>query len=76
LLNSRDFELATYFAPLAEALLSNQDTIIDELRAGRGTAVDLGGYYHSDVSKTGAVMAPSETLNNILLKSLEFKSSI
>ncbi|MBT4999966.1 MAG: NADP-dependent isocitrate dehydrogenase [Tateyamaria sp.] len=73
---NRDFELATYFAPLAEALLSNQDTIIDELRAGRGTAVDLGGYYHSDVSKTGAVMAPSETLNNILLKSLEFKSSI
>ena len=73
---NRDFELATYFAPLAEALLSNQDTIIDELRAGRGTAVDLGGYYHSDVSKTVAVMAPSETLNNILLKSLEFKSSI
>jgi isocitrate dehydrogenase len=59
-------DLAARFAPIAAALESNADKITAELGAGRGAAVDLGGYYHSDEAKTSAVMAPSATLNQIL----------
>ncbi|KIN60562.1 Isocitrate dehydrogenase, NADP-dependent [Sulfitobacter noctilucae] len=63
---TEDKELADHFAPIAEALAADQDAILRELHEGRGNAVDLGGYYHTDDSKTSAVMAPSETLNGIL----------
>ncbi|MCH8466486.1 MAG: NADP-dependent isocitrate dehydrogenase, partial [Roseinatronobacter sp.] len=63
---SDDAELATHFAPIAKALAENEAQIISELRAARGTAVDLGGYYHGDAAKTAAVMRPSATLNAII----------
>ena len=63
---TQDVELAAHFAPIAEALASKQDAITAELGAGRGVAVDLAGYYHTDDAKTGAVMAPSATLVEIL----------
>ena len=63
---TQDAELAAHFAPIAEALASKQDAITAELGAGRGVAVDLAGYYHTDDAKTGAVMAPSATLVEIL----------
>jgi isocitrate dehydrogenase len=63
---SEDAELAAHFEPIAEALARNQDVITAELAAGRGSAVDLGGYYHTDPAKTAAVMAASATLNGIL----------
>ncbi|PUB19007.1 NADP-dependent isocitrate dehydrogenase [Yoonia sediminilitoris] len=63
---TEDAALAAHFAPIAEALAANEAKITDELAAGRGTAVDIGGYYHSDPIKTAAVMAPSATLNQIL----------
>ena len=61
-----DADLAAHFAPIADALASNQDAITAELGAGRGAPVDLAGYYHTDDAKTAAIMAPSATLNKVL----------
>jgi isocitrate dehydrogenase len=63
---TEDAELAAHFASIAEALATKESEIIAELHAGRGTAVDLGGYYHPDPVKTAAVMRPSATLNGII----------
>ncbi|MGC1505857.1 MAG: NADP-dependent isocitrate dehydrogenase [Sulfitobacter sp.] len=61
-----DAELATHFAPIAEALATGEEQILAELAAVQGPAVDLGGYYHGDPAKTAAVMRPSKTLNGII----------
>jgi len=63
---SEDAELAEHFAPLAKALADNEDTIVAELNAVQGTAVDIGGYYYPDADKTVAVMRPSKTFNATL----------
>ena len=63
---SEDAGLAAHFAPIAEALAENEARILEELHAGRGQAVDQGGYYHPDPDKTAAIMRPSATLNAIL----------
>ncbi len=63
---SDDADLATHFAPIAEALASGEAAILSELAAAQGPAVDLGGYYHGDAAKTAAVMRPSATLNAII----------
>ncbi len=61
-----DAGLAAHFSPIAEALSANEEKIVSELAAAQGPAVDLGGYYHTDVAKTAAVMRPSATLNAII----------
>jgi len=61
-----DPELATRFAPIAQALVNDEQTIIDELNSVQGAAVEIGGYYRPDVQKTDAVMRPSNTLNTII----------
>ncbi|MHA7985621.1 NADP-dependent isocitrate dehydrogenase [Rathayibacter sp. CAU 1779] len=61
-----DAALAAVFAPLAEALTSNEQTIVDELIAVQGKPVDLGGYYLPDPDKASAVMRPSATFNEAL----------
>ena len=61
-----DTAMAKHFAPIAEKLGTNESKILDELAAVQGTPVDLGGYYHSDPTKTEAVMRPSPTLNAII----------
>ena len=43
-----DAALAQAFAPLAERLAADEDTIVAELAAVQGEAVDLGGYYRVD----------------------------
>ena len=60
-----DANLAAEFAPIAKALAENEAQILAELHAGRGAAVDLGGYYHADPVKVEAVMRPSATMNAI-----------
>ncbi|MBO0810747.1 MAG: NADP-dependent isocitrate dehydrogenase [Microlunatus sp.] len=59
-------ELAKTFAPLAETLGANEETIIGELLAVQGSAADIGGYYRPDDAKASAVMRPSKTLNDAL----------
>ncbi|MCB5408717.1 NADP-dependent isocitrate dehydrogenase [Pseudogemmobacter faecipullorum] len=61
-----DPELAEEFRPIAQALTEGEEVIVAELRADRGKAVDLGGYYHADPAKTAAVMRPSASFNAIL----------
>ncbi|QFS85009.1 NADP-dependent isocitrate dehydrogenase [Roseivivax sp. THAF197b] len=63
---TKDTEIAAHFAPIAKALTENADTIVSELAAAQGKAVDLGGYFHTDEAKTSAVMRPSKTLNEII----------
>ncbi|MFI5445728.1 NADP-dependent isocitrate dehydrogenase [Polaromonas sp. UC242_47] len=59
-------ELAAQFAPLAQQLTANEQTIVAELQAVQGKAVDIGGYYQPDLAKLDAVMRPSKTLNAAL----------
>ncbi|MCY4612328.1 MAG: NADP-dependent isocitrate dehydrogenase [Nitrospira sp.] len=54
------------FAPVAKELEANVEKILDELKAAKGKAMDIGGYYHPDPSKVEAAMRPSATFNNIL----------
>lgn len=63
---SEDEEIASTFAPVAEALRSNETTIADELLAVQGSPADLGGYFLPDEEKTSAVMRPSATFNKII----------
>ena len=63
---TNDADLAAHFAPIAAQLAEKEDAILAELHAGRGAAVDQGGYYHADEAKTAAIMRPSATLNAII----------
>ena len=63
-----DGELAARFAPIAQALLDNEDAILAELNGVQGSAVDIGGYYHPDPEKVRQVMRPSALLNGIIAK--------
>ncbi len=59
-------ELASRFAPVAEALDAAADEIVDELNRVQGVAVDLGGYYRPDQDLATAAMRPCVRLNDIL----------
>ncbi|TDT64255.1 NADP-dependent isocitrate dehydrogenase [Frigoribacterium sp. PhB116] len=61
-----DAELASAFSSLAATLGGQEETIVSELIAPQGTAVEIGGYYHPDAAATEAVMRPSATLNAAL----------
>jgi isocitrate dehydrogenase len=61
-----DAELASDFAPLAQALSSAEQQINEELIGVQGHPVDIGGYYRPDDAKVDAVMRPSKTLNEAL----------
>lgn len=61
-----DANLKALFTPLAEALLSNESIILEELLAAQGAPVDIGGYYKPDEQKATKAMRPSERLNAIL----------
>jgi isocitrate dehydrogenase len=61
-----DRALAERFAPVAAALAANEATIVAELEAAQGHAVDVGGYYRPDDARAIAAMRPSATLNGII----------
>ncbi len=63
---TEDAALAARFAPLAKELTTNEQSIVAELQAVQGKAVDIGGYYQPDLAKLDAVMRPSKTLNAAL----------
>ena len=62
----KNAELKATFAPLAEALASNEDKIVEELIAVQGDAADIGGYYFMNDALAGAIMRPSGTLNTAI----------
>ncbi len=61
-----DQDLKKQFAPIAKELESKVDVILEEIKAAKGRAQDIGGYYRPDPSKVKAAMRPSATLNKIL----------
>ena len=61
-----DPELKTKFAPVAKDLEANLEKIFEEMKAIKGKAVDVGGYFHPDPEKVKAGMRPSATLNKVL----------
>lgn len=63
---SDDAELAAEFAPIAQALVAQEEKIVAELNDAQGVAGDLGGYYAPVFEKASALMRPSETLNAII----------
>jgi len=61
-----DAELKTKFTSVAEQLETKIDTIISELNATNGQAMDIGGYYRTDPEKVAKAMRRSATFNSIL----------
>jgi len=63
---TEDAELAATFAPIAEALASNEEAIVSELNGVQGPSMDIGGYYMPNDEAAEAAMRPSATLNGII----------
>ena len=63
---TEDAELAKEFAPVAEALVSQEEQILSELAAVQGAPADLQGYYHAPLEIVDQVMRPSATLNAVI----------
>ncbi len=61
-----DLELQSAFTGIADALISNEATILSELNGSQGHPIDLNGYYFPDAEKVSKAMRPSNTLNTIL----------
>ena len=61
-----DKALAQAFAPMADALATNEAKIVAELLSTQGEKADIGGYYHPAPEKIAHVMRPSATLNEII----------
>ncbi|MCM2302460.1 MAG: NADP-dependent isocitrate dehydrogenase [Flavobacteriaceae bacterium] len=63
---NKDAELKAQFTKVAEALETNENTIVKELNDAQGKFVNIGGYYKFDNSLTEKAMRPSATLNKII----------
>lgn len=63
---NKDAELKAQFTKVAEALETNENTIVKELNDAQGKSVNIGGYYKFDDSLTEKAMRPSATLNKII----------
>jgi isocitrate dehydrogenase len=63
---SADAELQATFAPIAAALIANEDKIVAELNGAQGQPADINGYYFADVALAAQAMRPSATFNEIL----------
>lgn len=61
-----DSDLASKFAPIAQAMNESEEKIVAELNGVQGSAVELGGYYLPDCEKAAKAMRPSETFNSIV----------
>jgi len=61
-----DAELKARFSKTAEALTSQEQTIVAELNGVQGKSVDIGGYYRPVFELASKAMRPSATLNHII----------
>lgn len=61
-----DGALKEKFAILFEQLQSNEETIVSELNAAQGSAVEIGGYYLPSEKEAESAMRPSATFNSII----------
>ncbi len=65
---TKDSELQTKFAPIAEEMTANEAKIDTELIGAQGKPQNIGGYYHPSENVTVSAMRPSNTFNLILSK--------
>ncbi|WP_144829143.1 NADP-dependent isocitrate dehydrogenase [Microbacterium sp. BH-3-3-3] len=63
---STDADLAQVFAPVAEKLAAEEQTIVAELNAVQGHHAEIGGYYRPNAELVEKVMRPSVTLNAVV----------
>ena len=63
---TKDKELATLFAKVAQQLQDNEAKINEELIGAQGKPQDIGGYYNPSPAMTEKAMRPSATLNAII----------
>ncbi len=61
-----DAELKAQFAPVAETLANNEETIVKEMNEVQGKPVDIKGYYYADEEVAKSVMRPSHTFNEVI----------
>ncbi len=61
-----DIDLATHFAPIAQALAEGEDAILSELANAQGKPADIAGYYKPSTDLKNKIMRPSKTMNNII----------
>src|SRR5262249_10852946 len=54
---------AKRFAPLAQALTDQEQTIVDELIGVQGSPVEIGGYYEPDPQLARTGVRPSRPVN-------------
>ncbi|ERJ61268.1 NADP-dependent isocitrate dehydrogenase [Sphingobacterium paucimobilis] len=63
---TKDADLATRFAALAQTLTANEAKINEELIAAQGKAQQIGGYYFPNDELASTAMRPSATLNTAI----------
>jgi isocitrate dehydrogenase len=63
---NQDSDFKVLFESLAQQLEDNEEVIVTELNAVQGKPIDLGGYYHPDVTSMAKAMRPSATFNQAL----------
>ena len=63
---TKDAELKAEFTAIADSLLENEATIVNELISIQGHPIETGGYYLPNSDKTDKAMRPSATLNQII----------
>ncbi len=63
---TEDAELQAFFAPIAKTFADKEATILSELNAAQGSAIDLEGYFLPNEELAAKAMRPSATLNGIL----------
>ncbi|MHB8094380.1 MAG: NADP-dependent isocitrate dehydrogenase [Candidatus Aminicenantales bacterium] len=63
---TKDQDLRTRFAGIAQKLGEKEPQIAAELIAAQGKPVDMGGYYRPDRQKVAKAMRPSPALNAIV----------
>lgn len=63
---TKDVDLQSRFAKLAQELADNETKILDELIVAQGKSVDIGGYYKPNDELATEIMRPSETFNAAL----------
>ena len=63
---TKDAELKAEFTAIADSLLENEATIVNELISIQGHPIETGGYYLPNSDKTDKAMRPSATLNKII----------
>ncbi len=65
---TKDTDLQAKFASLAKDLTANETTIVNELNAAQGEAINVGGYYRPNNDLALKAMRPSNTFNAIIDK--------